>query len=51
MGPKSEGLVNRDYDACLNMIEIVKSLIKPQKRPKWFERKKKEQKPEPKEVK
>ena len=43
MGPKSEGLINRDYNATLNMQEIVKTLVETKKRPICFEPTKKEQ--------
>ena len=36
MSNKSRGCINRDYNACLNMCKIVKSLIENKKRPEKY---------------
>ena len=40
MGNKRKGCINRDRNATLNMIEIVKTLIETKERPKEFQREK-----------
>ena len=42
MCSKSYGIINRDYNALLNMKEIVKSLLETKKRPIEFTRIKKQ---------
>lgn len=50
MSDQSDGCINRDYNATLNMYEIVESLIKTGKRPECFCRKKEEVPEKPKKV-